>query len=79
MSEAVTQSEVEDVLSSVRRLVGDTHYQKKKPVAHLFDPSAKLVLTPQLRVAPAEAADVLRLTPDNAVQVSSGWPATCST
>lgn len=49
MSESVTNVEVEDVLSSIRRLVSD---EKHSSVAVISEPSNdRLVLTPALRVA----------------------------
>jgi hypothetical protein len=49
MSESVTNVEVEDVLSSIRRLVSD---DKRPSVAVISEPSNdRLVLTPALRVA----------------------------
>ena len=49
MSESVTNVEVEDVLSSIRRLVSD---EKRPSVAVISEPSNdRLVLTPALRVA----------------------------
>lgn len=62
MSDPVTKAEVADVLSSIRRLVGDT----KEP-STIETQSAKkelLVLTPQLRVT---APEILRLMPEDVV------------
>ncbi|MEQ6248581.1 hypothetical protein ABMC89_06810 [Sulfitobacter sp. HNIBRBA3233] len=67
MSKPVTQDEVEDVLSSIRRLVSED----KRPLAGMRSPAAperaqpaaraasqdKLVLTPALRVANPDASD----------------------
>ena len=62
MTDQVSKTEVEDVLSSIRRLVGETK-QPDRSVAG--KPSAeRLVLTPQLRVSDQE---VLRLMPEDAV------------
>lgn len=76
MSDPVTNSQVEDVLSSIRRLVSDN---KKNSTAPAQAPAApdRLVLTPQLRVSeqgndPQEIraetdAGPLQLTPEEAV------------
>lgn len=56
MSEPVTNSEIEDVLSSIRRLVSE---EDRKPSATGAENEAdadRLVLTPALRVAEAETA-----------------------
>lgn len=50
MSEALSSSEIEDVLSSIRRLVSD---DMRPTPAHAVDAN-KLLLTPSLRVVPAE-------------------------
>lgn len=51
MSDPVTHAEIEDVLSSIRRLVSeDTRQQPAAP-----EPAARLVLTPALRVQAPEA------------------------
>ena len=67
MSEAVTNSDIEDVLSSIRRLISENPGDEAAPDApasapHTQAPAApppereKLVLTPALRVADAEKA-----------------------
>jgi hypothetical protein len=69
MTKPVTNSEVEDVLSSIRRLVGDTLHGRQSP-----DPEYSndmLVLTPQLRVA--SQGDVLRLAPEDAIFTSDNF------
>ena len=68
MSESVTNAEVEDVLSSIRRLVGEN--KKPKTGASLSDAPDRLVLTPQLRVSDH---DVLHLGPDAAVSSPEDW------
>ncbi|WP_019296121.1 MULTISPECIES: hypothetical protein [unclassified Leisingera] len=51
MSDPVTHAEIEDVLSSIRRLVSeDTRQQPAAP-----EPAARLVLTPALRVQESDA------------------------
>ena len=56
MSDPVTNAEVEDVLSSIRRLVSED----KRPMqaAEPKQPNDRLVLTPALRVAEAQEQDV---------------------
>ena len=68
MSDIVTNAEVEDVLSSIRRLVGDN----KRPVEMSESGlgADRLVLTPQLRVS---AQDVLLLQPEDAVTPAEDW------
>lgn len=68
MSEPVTQSEVEDVLSSIRRLVGETRKSARAVSEQRKD--EKLLLTPQQRIPDG---DVLMLTPENAVRPDAGW------
>ncbi len=55
MSEALSSSEIEDVLSSIRRLVSDD----MRPAAKGADPAAteagQLLLTPALRVVPSDS------------------------
>jgi hypothetical protein len=51
MSEPLSSTEIEDVLSSIRRLVSDDTRAAPKPVASLGD---KLILTPALRVVQSE-------------------------
>ncbi len=50
MSGSMSKTEIEDVLSSIRRLVTEEQLQQQRPVARSSD---KLVLTPALRIAPA--------------------------
>ena len=55
MSEPVTQTEIEDVLSSIRRLVADDAPAPMEPPATPKAEGAdKLVLTPALRIQPQE-------------------------
>jgi hypothetical protein len=62
MSKPVTQAEVEDVLSSIRRLVDDT---KQGPVSNVAPTAGnRLLLTPQLRV---DMPDVFVLKSENEV------------
>jgi hypothetical protein len=70
MSDPVTQAEIEDVLSSIRRLVsedGRTLSRPVPPVQEVSKPVSRLVLTPALRVSeqPSETAGT-------AVPASSG-------
>lgn len=54
MSDPVTQAEIEDVLSSIRRLVsedGRTLSRPAPPVQEVSKPVSRLVLTPALRVS----------------------------
>ncbi|MVO16096.1 hypothetical protein [Parasedimentitalea huanghaiensis] len=55
MSEPVTHAEIEDVLSSIRRLVSDDGRSSApvadRPTEPVQKPAARLVLTPSLRVA----------------------------
>ncbi|WP_039159624.1 hypothetical protein [Leisingera sp. ANG-M1] len=53
MSDPVTHAEIEDVLSSIRRLVSDDN--RSQPAAP--EPAARLVLTPALRVQEPEDLD----------------------
>ncbi|OYU40252.1 MAG: hypothetical protein CFE33_06820 [Pseudorhodobacter sp. PARRP1] len=53
MSEPLSSTEIEDVLSSIRRLVSDDTRSAPKPVAMAGD---KLILTPALRVVQAVPA-----------------------
>ncbi|MFY8145239.1 MAG: hypothetical protein ACOVME_01450, partial [Rhodobacter sp.] len=48
----MSKTEIEDVLSSIRRLVTEEQFQQQRPVARSSD---KLVLTPALRIDPALA------------------------
>jgi hypothetical protein len=60
MSDPVTNAEVEDVLSSIRRLVSEDKRPMqafKEPEPQAAEPSDRLVLTPALRVADAPAAE----------------------
>ena len=60
MSDPVTNAEVEDVLSSIRRLVSEDKRPMqafKDPEPQAVEPSDRLVLTPALRVADAPAAE----------------------
>lgn len=68
MSDPVTNSEVENVLASIRRLVGDP----KKPSTETSEENSsdRLVLTPQQRVS---ESDMLQLTPENAVDGAEEW------
>jgi hypothetical protein len=50
MSGSMSKSEIEDVLSSIRRLVTEEQLQQQRPAARSSD---KLVLTPALRIDPA--------------------------
>lgn len=79
MSEPMSKTEIEDVLSSIRRLVTEDHRPQQRPHAPFAD---KLVLTPALRIQPARsdagkpfgAAEPLRLVaahaPDRAASPS---------
>lgn len=55
MSDPVTQAEIEDVLSSIRRLVSEDGRgtAKPAPVSEAPKPASRLILTPALRVAGA--------------------------
>ena len=60
MSDPVTNAEVEDVLSSIRRLVSEDKRPMqafKEPEPQAAEPSDRLVLTPALRVADAPAVE----------------------
>ncbi|MGC3936388.1 hypothetical protein ACOTTU_01135 [Roseobacter sp. EG26] len=65
MTEPVSNADVEDVLSSIRRLVSDN----KRPASGASDPQAsdRLILSPNLRVAPE---GVLRLQPEHAIDAA---------
>lgn len=63
MAEPVTAAEVEDVLSSIRRLVGET--KRPEQIEKQADKSDMLVLTQHLRVS--DDREVLQLGPDQAV------------
>ena len=73
MSNPVANSEVEDVLSSIRRLVGETKrpQQVQMQGEQQVDGSDMLVLTPQLRVASGH--EVLKLMPEDAVTPVGEW------
>jgi len=73
MSEPVTNSEVEDVLSSIRRLVGETKRSQHVEIRgeQRADENGMLILTPQLRVAAGH--DVLKLMPEDAVTSVGEW------
>lgn len=73
MSEPVTNAEVEDVLSSIRRLVGETRRssQVRLHIETQDDTQDMLVLTPQLRVEAGH--EVLKLMPEDAVPPTSDW------
>lgn len=59
MSDPVTNVEIEDVLSSIRRLVSeDTRFDSRKKPEDAGQKPAKLVLTPAQRVPETEAVDV---------------------
>lgn len=62
MSERLSSVEIEDVLSSIRRLVSDDLRPVAKPAVVEAPPAApadKLILTPALRIAPDEGGDPL--------------------
>lgn len=54
MSEALSSSEIEDVLSSIRRLVSDDMRPAPKAAAAAVADGEKLLLTPSLRVVQAD-------------------------
>ncbi len=59
MSDPVTDVEIEDVLSSIRRLVGDEHRIKSRPKpVELPKRPSRLVLTPSLLVPVADASEL---------------------
>lgn len=64
MSKPVSNSDVEDVLSSIRRLVGDNRTQGASEVTP--ETPGRLMLSPQLRVS---ESGVLRLEPTDAVHL----------
>lgn len=67
MSDPVTNAEVEDVLSSIRRLVSEDKRPMqafKEPESKEADPSDRLVLTPALRVAEAPSEEASEDTSD---------------
>lgn len=68
MSKVVVQSDVEDVLSSIRQLVGET--KQSSTFVFCQDAKERLVLEPQQRVA---KAPVLRLLPEQAVEPEETW------
>ncbi|MDJ0637679.1 MAG: hypothetical protein QNJ20_02500 [Paracoccaceae bacterium] len=57
MSDPVTNAEIEDVLSSIRRLVSEEPLGERASRRDQGDNTGKLVLTPALRVAEAEEQD----------------------
>lgn len=59
MSEPVTHSEIEDVLSSIRRLVSETngHGDSASPTHNEGRPATRLVLTPALRVPASDLSE----------------------
>ena len=70
MSDSVTNVEIEDVLSSIRKLVSDDPRPSEKGVSAPDTGKDRLVLTPDFRVTdpdPAESEDTLFLTPDAAI------------
>lgn len=67
MNETVTQAEVEDVLSSIRRLVGQT---KAVSAPAKQTGTKRLVLTPQQRIG---QDDVLMLKPEDSVHPAADW------
>ncbi|MEY4871111.1 MAG: hypothetical protein RLZZ563_441 [Pseudomonadota bacterium] len=79
MSEPMSSVEIEDVLSSIRRLVSeDLRPGAKKPdasAAPAAPPSDKLILTPALRIAPEEDA----ATPDTPAEPSASFQSVRST
>lgn len=61
MSDPVTQAEIEDVLSSIRRLVSEDGRSVSRPVPPMQEvpkPATRLVLTPALRVPAGRPAEV---------------------
>ncbi|MFK7745497.1 MAG: hypothetical protein AB8B47_10615 [Roseobacter sp.] len=68
MSDIVTNAEVEDVLSSIRRLVGDNKRPADSGVQVAVED--RFVLTPQLRVS---ESDVLVLQPQDAIETEEDW------
>ena len=68
MSDSVTNAQVEDVLSSIRRLVGEN--KRSAPMTEAETPADRLVLTPQLRVSDH---DVLLLNSESAVDPQEAW------
>jgi len=75
MSEPVQKPEIDDVLSSIRRLVSGENRQKgPEPEARAAPSTERFVLTPALRVADAPGARVSRNAPEplvpDAAQVS---------
>ena len=54
MSDPVTNAEIEDVLSSIRRLVSEEPLGDRAARQEQADNTSKLVLTPALRVADPE-------------------------
>ena len=58
MSDPMTNTEVEDVLASIRRLVADDKRPEAKPVQH--PSNDRLVLTPSLRVMDDDTSDMAK-------------------
>lgn len=58
MSDPMTNIEIEDVLSSIRRLVSEDHRMPSRPAAKP-EAAGKLVLTPALRIVPEERAPAM--------------------
>ena len=72
MSEPMSSVEIEDVLSSIRRLVSDDlRPGGKKPDAAAAATSDKLILTPALRIATEEGAPVAEAPAEPAISFSS--------
>ncbi len=67
MSEPMSSGEIEDVLSSIRRLVSDDLRPASRPSAGKA-PADKLILTPALRVVPSQ--DTVEHDPPSAAMVS---------
>lgn len=76
MSEPVTHAEIEDVLSSIRRLVSETGRGEGERTAPRAAAQAKtrLVLTPALRVPDAEVAPKSVHVPETALETSPSTP-----
>ena len=61
MSDPVTNVEIEDVLSSIRRLVAEgdkVKQEKKREYGEVTPPAERLVLTPALRISEADSSAV---------------------
>jgi hypothetical protein len=70
MSNSVTNVEIEDVLSSIRRLVSEEARPRRAQSTQVDD---RLVLSPALRVPDAETGDIAP-PPVEAIPISSGEP-----